>query len=103
MEKIKVIAKLPNTMPYVTWVSNSLQDLQKFVGGHIEVVPLTTDTVVICNEDGRLKGLEHNCEICGIDFVGDIIICGVDGEEFTDILVDIGIFKLVFPKLWEVK
>lgn len=103
MEKIKVIAKRPDSLPYVTWVSNNLQNLQRYVGGHIEVVPLTDKTVVICNEEGRLMNLDYNCNIAGIDFVGDIIICGVDGEEFADIMIDIGIFKLVFPELWEVK
>lgn len=28
---------------------------------------------------------ERNCEINGVDYVGNIVVVGVDGEEFTDI------------------
>ena len=41
--------------------------------------------VVICNEEGRLKNLPHNCDLFGISFVGTIIFAGVDGEEFADL------------------
>lgn len=30
-------------------------------------------------------GLPHNTRFVGVDFVGPILIAGVDGEEFTDV------------------
>ena len=45
---------------------------------------LATDACVICNEEGRCKDLEHNCKYCGVDFVGTILILGIDGDKFTD-------------------
>lgn len=65
-------------------VPNDLHVLQQLVDGYIETVTLATDACVICNEEGRLKDLEHNCKYCGVDFVGTILIVGIDGDEFTD-------------------
>ena len=61
-----------------------LKLLQKLVGGRIEAVFISRDACVICNEEGRLLGLTHNCKFCGTDFVGPILLVGVDGDEFTD-------------------
>ena len=65
-------------------VPNDLHTLQQLVDGYIETVTFASDACVICNEEGRLKGLEHNCTFLGIDFVGTILIVGVDEADFTD-------------------
>ena len=67
-------------------VPNELNTLQELVGGgYIETVTVATDACIICNEEGRIKGLEPNCEFLGIDFVGPILIVGCDEEgNFTD-------------------
>ena len=78
-DKIRVISKRPGCPPRSVWVSNTLENLQRNVGGYIETVKLATDMCVICNEEGRLLGLPHNCTICGVDFVGDILLVGVKG------------------------
>ena len=84
------------------WVTPSLENLQAYVGGYIETVTLADDLVVICNEEGRLMRLPHNCTICGVDFYGDIIIAGVDGdgEDFTHIPLPFAAMKAVLPDLW---
>ena len=52
MAKIKVIIKRPDEeFGHVCNISNSLENLQKTVGGYIEAVPLTNKNVIICNED----------------------------------------------------
>ncbi|MBS6476066.1 MAG: DUF3846 domain-containing protein, partial [Clostridiales bacterium] len=51
MNKIKVIIKRPDSKPYTTWISNSLENLQRTVGGYIETVTLATDCVLIVNEE----------------------------------------------------
>ena len=66
-------------------VPNQLHPLQELVGGYIETVTIAEDACIICNEDGRLLGLPYNCEFCGMNFVGPILIVGVDGDEFTDV------------------
>ena len=65
-------------------IDNDLHALQKLVGGYIETLTVATDCCVICNEESRLLGLTHNCKFCGTDFVGPILLVGVDGDEFTD-------------------
>lgn len=102
-DKIKVLAKRPGYPAYMTWISNNLPNLQKFVGGYIETVRLTSDVIIICNEEGKLKGLEHCCNICGEEFVGNIILCGVDGEDFADIPCGLDTLRYVIPSLWEVE
>lgn len=100
--KIKVIIKQPGREPYVTNISNTLDNLQKTVGGYIETVTLCSDLVVICNEEGRLRGLPRNCDVLGVDFVGTIVFARIDGDEFCDIPCDYQVFKQIFPHLWEV-
>lgn len=65
-------------------IPNELRVMQQLVGGSIETVTVADDACVICNEEGRLNGMEDNCRFLGVDFVGPILIVGVDGEEFTD-------------------
>lgn len=81
-DKIKVIAKRPDSGFYVTNVSNTLENLQRFVGGYIEVVHFM-DKVIICNEEGRLRDLPYCCTIFGYELRGPILICRAGDEEFT--------------------
>lgn len=104
MNKIKAIIKRPDERHgHVSWISNSLENLQQAVGGYIEAVTLTAYSiagkpiglVVICDEEGRLKGKEYNCEIAGVDFVGEILLVGSDGDELTDCPIAWGEYKRV--------
>ena len=86
--KIKVFIKRPDERGHVSWISNTLENLQRTVGGYIEVVPLgygANGAVVICNEEGRIQGLEPNCILHGVSYCGTIIVAGTAGEEFTDV------------------
>lgn len=90
MNKIKVIIKRPDEeIGHITWISDTLKNLQNIVGGPIEIVTIAKNAAIICNEEGRIRGLEPNAKICGIDFVGDVIIVGVNGEELTSVPEDL--------------
>lgn len=65
-------------------IDNDLRALQKLVGGRIEAVFISRDACVICNEEGRILGMPENCNFCGVEFVGPILLVGVNGDEFTD-------------------
>lgn len=80
-----VIYKAPGCPPEPRDIPNTLGELQGTVGGYIETVTLAADAAIICNEEGRLLGLPYNCRFFGIDFVGPILVVGVDGDEFTDL------------------
>lgn len=72
-------------------INNSLERLQSIVEGNIEIVGLPWhDTVLICNEEGKLLGLPHNFNFGLIypdSVVGTAIICGTSGEDLTDVQI----------------
>ena len=86
---MKVIYKAPGCAPEPRDIPNTLEELQAAVGGYIETFTFASDAVVICNEEGRLMGLPHNCEFLGVGFVGPILIVGRRGDEFTDLNPDV--------------
>ena len=66
-------------------IDNTLKALQDAVGGYIETITVATDMVIICNEEGVIRGLPFNCDLCGHKFFGNILFVGVDGDDFGDI------------------
>ena len=93
-DEIIVYTKQPGCMYRKKTIPNTLEALQAEVGGFIEPVTIhgaTKAIVVICDDEGRLKGYEPNCRIAGVDFVGPIVVCGAEGEEFTDFPFSIGL------------
>lgn len=86
MRKLKMYALRPDRdTGYTTYISDSLENLQSFVGGYIETWSPFSNWTVICNEEGLLKGMEYCCTIMGQDFYGPVLICGVNGDEFDDL------------------
>ena len=85
-KQILVVIKEPGKAPAVDPLfDNCLESFQRCVGGYIETVTLATDLAIICNEEGRILGLPHNCEACGVDFCGTVIAVGVKGEDFASL------------------
>lgn len=79
---MKAIRKRPGEAPEIIEVDNTLAALQAEVGGYIETVTIASDAVIICNEEGRILGLPDNCRVCGVDFVGTVLIVGTKGDDF---------------------
>lgn len=83
---MKAIIKRPHEpVGRLRRIGNSLEQLQAVIGGYIEAVTIAEDAVIICDEEGLLKGLPYNCNVCGHDLVGTILVLGVDGDEFCDV------------------
>lgn len=101
MKKIGVIIKEPGKKPRHVNISDTSENLQRTVSGYIETVTIASDAVIICDEEGRIKGKPHCCAIGNIDFCGTVIICGVNGDEFTDVPLTYQQVKRLFPGLWE--
>ena len=58
-----------------------LDQLQKAVGGYIELVYLQGNKIMVVNEEGLIKRLPYNykaSKIAGKNIVGDVIICDVN-------------------------
>ena len=74
---IKVLKIVPCEAPVVVTLENELTALQNAVSigadyrGLIEVIDLDEKTCIVCNEEGKMIGLEPNRRIC------DDILCGV--------------------------
>ena len=117
--KVKVIIKRPDEeYGHVCHISHKLKNLQKTVEGYIEIVPITKSPdgkpiMLICNEEGKIRGLKpnmriikpiinykdkdeiinlkHNMHIGSDVIVGTIIICSAEGEDLTDLPATYGL------------
>lgn len=103
MSKMRCIIKRPDEQfGHVTNISVTLKNLQNTVGGMIEVVPLTDNAVIICNEEGKICGLQPNF-LMGFPplqdcVVGDVIVIGLAGEEFVDLDMTFGQWKAILKE-----
>lgn len=86
-KKLTVVMVEPHKTPYVTEIADELSALQKAVGGYIEVVGNGDGTLIICNEEGKLIGLEGNRRIHdGMSVIaGTFFVVGDDGENFRSL------------------
>ena len=82
--KIKVLKVAPGEYPKEVMLVNSLYALQKAVSigcdyqGLIEVVSLEKGACIICNEEGKLLGLEGNRRLGGDIIAGVFYVVGED-------------------------
>ena len=86
-KKLTVVMVEPHKTPYVTEITDELSALQRCVGGYIEVVGNGDGTLIICNEEGKLQGLEGNRRIRdGASIIaGTFFVVGDDGENFRSL------------------
>ena len=86
--KIKVIVKSPEEdYGRMLEIENELSVFQKIVGGYIETTG-RKNLIIICNEEGKLRGMKPNLAFGTDLIVGTIIVCGASGDEFADIPID---------------
>lgn len=82
---LRVLVKRPGLPLRAEVVENTLRSMQNLVDGPIECVTVATDLAIVCNEEGRLRGLSPSATILGTQFVGPIAFVGVRGEDFMSI------------------
>lgn len=75
---MKVIALEPDKKAYVKELEHELEEMQKYVGGYIEVIyPFPDDNVAfVCNEEGKLQRLPINRTL-KTSYTDDVITGGV--------------------------
>lgn len=79
---LKVIIVPVGQEPYVKEIPHTLEELQKIVGGYIEVATTPIPNVVIvCNEHGMIDGLPKN--LLGI--YGDFLFVATEHPEFVSL------------------
>ena len=85
---MRAIVIEPGKKAEVREIENSLVEYQGLVDGWIETTyPFNDDVCVVCNDEGKLIGLEPNVEINGSVYVGTIVIVGLTahGTDFGDL------------------
>ena len=82
---MKALRKRPGEAWEEVKIENTLEALQREVGGYIETISLLSDLVLIVNEEGRINGMRFNMSLCGMQLFGTILAVGFKGDEFCDI------------------
>ena len=85
--KIKVLMVEPGKNPRETELENNLDALQKVVSigassqGFIEIIPMDDGkALLLCNEEGKLIGLEGNRRV-GRDIIAGVFYITTDNED----------------------
>ena len=87
-----VLAVLPGKAPERMELGGSLEAMQKFVGGTIQALyPFSDPVAVVCHDEGKLMGLEHNRALRDEDgnvydiLCGPFFVCGLGEEDFASL------------------
>lgn len=75
---IRVLKVEPQKPPEVVNLENTLPAMQKAVGGLIEIIEIESNVCILCNEEGKLIGLEPNRRFGNDILVGTFYITGAD-------------------------
>ena len=95
-EKLKVLMVEPQKEPYAAEIPAGLKGLQMAVGGFIEAVyPYEEPVALICNEEGKLMGLDLNRALRDEDghiydvLAGPFMVVGLGEEDFSSLPDDL--------------
>ena len=91
-----VLAVLPGKAPERMDLDGSLESMQAFVGGTIQAVyPFSDPVAIVCNDEGKLMGQEHNRALRNDDgnvydiLCGPFFVCGLSEEDFASLPEDL--------------
>lgn len=82
---MRAIYKVPGKEAEVRDIENTLEALQRLVGGYIEHYTFISGVGMIMNEEGKLMDMDPNFRYGHDMVVGPAIFVGEGGEDFTDI------------------
>lgn len=82
-KSLRVLMVEPHAAPYEMFITDQLDDLQETVGGLIEIIG--NGTLLVCNEEARLNGMDGNRRIDGDIIAGSFFVVGEDGENFRSL------------------
>lgn len=87
-----VLAVLPGKVPEKIELEGTLKSMQNFVGGTIQAIyPFDDPVAIICNDEGKLGGLEYNRALRNekgavYDIIcGPFFVCGLGTEEYVSL------------------
>lgn len=83
---IRALYVEPGKSPVVVDVQNELRSLQHAVQGLIELVSLDRETLLICNQEGKLHGMQGNRRLeNGTVIAGPFLIVRDGGSDFASL------------------
>ena len=89
---MKVLAVMPGKKPVKMELEGTLKSMQTFVGGSIQAIyPFDDPVDIVCNEEGKLMGLEYNRALYDesgaiYDIIcGSFFICGLGEDDFASL------------------
>jgi len=82
---MRVLIVKPQEKPYVSEIEEGLESMQSVVDGLIEFVDLDDNTTLVCNEEGKIYGLEGNRRVGRDIIAGTFFLCGYneDGQSIS--------------------
>lgn len=90
--ELEVLLVKPGQYAEMTTIDAGLSSMQKIVGGNIQAVNYFDEPVtLVCNDEGKINGMELNRAIKDdngtvIDIIaGTFFVCGVGDENFTSL------------------
>lgn len=106
MRSMTILKICPGNKPEVIRIPHTLEAMQAVVGGSIEAIyPFTDSVALVCNEEGKLLGLEPNRAIRDPDtseildiLCGTFFICGLTEDDFGSLT---GAQIVKYSKLFE--
>ena len=98
---IKVLVKEPNKSAVLREIEDDLKSMQAIVGGYIEIVTISHDPgiLMICNETGKLDGLEINFPMMSDVIVGTVFFVR-DNDEGDTVGLEDGDVEIVQRITW---
>lgn len=91
-----VLAVMPGKKPVRMELDGSLESMQAFVGGAIQAIyPFDDPVAIVCNEEGKLMGLEYNRALrdeTGAIYdilCGPFFVCGLGEDDFASLPEDL--------------
>jgi hypothetical protein len=85
---IRVLVVEPHKEPYIANMTDDYKAFQKIVGGTFECIYPDNDTIIYCNDEAKLIGLEGNRKINFDIIAGTFFIAGDNHEGETISLTD---------------
>ena len=82
---MKIVVKNAGEKPVVKEIKGELNEMQEIVGGYIEAFHVMDDILCVCNEEGKLIGLQPNFVLMNDVVVGNVFFVSAGEEDFESL------------------
>lgn len=102
MALINVIVKEPGKPAQFRKIPDRLEGFWDTIGGYFEAYRVLDDVYLLVDELGKTKGLPFNCNLCGVDWCGPMILVKSSADDFVNIQPgEEASFRRVFARLFK--